>query len=161
MEIEQLVNYETVSFKYPFENSTDPIWNTLKQLDLKYIKLKLMDSEEGYGWDESHADNVLTEYLRFLYLCIKYPDTAVVPSTIVDKAWHMHILDTHAYATDCDKLFGKFFHHFPYWGMRGEEDLSDLQSSFCKTLDLYKIEFGDVPDIFWKAAGRCPNCGRR
>mgnify|MGYP007080232198 CR=1 FL=1 len=60
---------------------------------------------------------------------------------------------------DCEAFFGKFLHHFPYWGMRGDDDAKDLQDSFARTLELYESTIGPVPDSLWKAAGRCPNCG--
>lgn len=75
--------------------------------------------------------------------------------------WHAHILDTHAYGPDCEAVFGKFLHHYPYWGMRGEEDLADLHSSWDRSLKLYGDSFGPAPSEFWtnSTPARCPNCG--
>jgi len=74
--------------------------------------------------------------------------------------WHAHILDTNAYAPDCEKVFGKFLHHFPYWGMRGEEDLVDLYSAWNRTLALYKDTYKTESPL-WESGtpARCPNCG--
>lgn len=36
-----------------------------------------------------------------------------MPSKIVDVAWHEFILNTHEYASFCNKAFGKFLHHSP------------------------------------------------
>ena len=34
-------------------------------------------------------------------------------------------------------------HHFPYFGMRGEQDAKDLENSFGKTKELYLKTFGE------------------
>lgn len=75
--------------------------------------------------------------------------------------WHHHILDTHAYAPDCQSVFGHFLHHFPYWGMRGEEDKAELYSAYAATLQLYEQHFGAPESEIWEGPARCPNCGRR
>ena len=41
-----------------------------------------------------------------------------------------HILDTRAYSRDCEFLFGRFLHHFPYFGMRGDADRAALDRTF-------------------------------
>ena len=56
--------------------------------------------------------------------------------------WHYHILDTEKYAEDCRDIFGYFVHHFPYFGMRGDEDAQHLQAAFVETQELYVKEFG-------------------
>ena len=134
-------------------------WDKVQQVDFTWIKKKLMDKEEGEGWTDEFTTAVLEEYRKYLLLTKVNPDTAIVPSKPVDTAWHYHILDTQAYVVDCDKVFGKFLHHFPYWGMRGDDDAKDLQESFARTLEIYERTVGPVPAEFWKAAGRCPNCG--
>jgi hypothetical protein len=60
----------------------------------------------------------------------------------VDKFWHGHILDTLKYAEDCDVIFGRFLHHFPYFGMRGAEDAANLARAGEVTQRLYLQEFG-------------------
>jgi len=134
-------------------------WTPVEGVDLSWIKRKLMDSDEGEGWDEDYTDTVVEEYRKFLLLTKLNPATPIVPSKAVDKVWHYHILDTQAYVEDCQKVFGKFLHHFPYWGMRGDDDYKDLQDSFARTLQVYEETIGPVPHALWKAAGRCPNCG--
>ena len=68
------------------------------------------------------------EYRRFLTLMKKYPHEQTSPLVDVDMFWHYHILDTMKYAADCEAVFGYFLHHFPYVGMRGEED----EGAFCR-----------------------------
>jgi len=132
-------------------------------LDFTMIKLKLMDADEGQGWSASFCDRVETEYRRYLALNRRYADRAIVPSKTVDNFWHAHILDTQAYAPDCEAVFGEFLHHYPYFGMRGEEDAQALGDAYDDTLNLYELHFGPPPEDLWARSGasRCPNCGRR
>lgn len=111
-------------------------------LDLDPIKFKLMDKKEGQGWSREQADRNELEYRRFLALMAKYPDALIVPNTDVDKFWHGHILDTMKYAQDCENIFGYFLHHFPYFGMRDEEDAVNLANAANDTQRLYEKEFG-------------------
>ena len=129
-------------------------------LDLSMVKMKLMDAEEGLGWSGSLVNAVEVEYRKFLYLNLLRPTGDVVPSKLVDDMWHFHILDTRAYAEDCNAVFGNFFHHFPYWGMRGEEDFHSLQEGWVRTLRFYEEVFGRPPaHELWPSCARCPNCG--
>ena len=132
-------------------------------IDFSMVKLKLMDTEEGEGWSADQCDGVEREYRRYLALSRQYPDKAVVPSKVVDAFWHYHILDTQAYADDCDRVFGYFLHHYPYFGMRGEQDAQALGAAYDETLALYESHFGHPPEDLWarEGASRCPNCGRR
>ena len=132
-------------------------------IDFSMVRLKLMDTEEGESWGVDYCDRVELEYRRYLTLSQQYPDKAVVPSKVVDTFWHFHILDTQAYADDCDRTFGYFLHHYPYFGMRGEEDASALGAAYDETLALYESHFGSPPEDLWarEGASRCPNCGRR
>ena len=97
------------------------------------------------------------EYRRFLSLKLCYPGIALVPSKLVDKIWHAHILDTKAYREDCDKVFGKFIDHFPYFGIYGKEDYRNLQSAFKETQALYEEHFGAYPGSspLGEVASRC------
>jgi hypothetical protein len=142
------------------ENDKSTIMDGINDLDLEMIKLKLMDQEEGEGWSREYAEQVEEEYRKFLALTRAFPDMAIVPSEPVDKFWHNHILDTQKYAPDCEKVFGFFLHHFPYFGMRGEEDMNNLNKSWDNTIDAYRKFFGDPPAGFWNSGMRCPKCGR-
>ncbi len=116
----------------------------IQALDLDPIKLKLMDPEEGQGWSREYVDRMELTYKRFLTLLATHPEETLAPTKDVDKFWHGHILDTLKYAEDCDKVFGYFLHHFPYFGMRGEEDAANLARAAEKTRHLYAQEFGDA-----------------
>lgn len=112
-------------------------------LDLSMVKLKLQDVEEGMGWTTAEADTAEEEYKKFLALKRAYPEIDVVPNQIVDRFWHQHILDTRKYAEDCEVIFGDFLHHFPYFGMRDEEDAQNLKDAFEVTCRIYERHFGE------------------
>ena len=131
-------------------------------IDLSMIRMKLADPLEGKGWSNDQLDLAEREYRRFLALHLMYPEMAVVPCALVDVVWHAHILDTQAYGPDCDRTFGFFLHHFPYFGMRGEQDAADLMDAYDLTVARYEAAFGNPPEGVWRPelAGRCKrtNC---
>lgn len=127
---------------------------SLRQLDLSMIRMKLADPAEGKGWDGAQLDAVEVEYRRFLALHLMFPGQAIVPCSVVDEMWHAHILDTQAYAPDCERVFGFFLHHFPYFGLRGDQDAADLATAFDRTIALYERSFGRFPSEVSSGAGR-------
>lgn len=141
------------------KNTVDQTIAAIFALDLDAIKFKLMDKEDGYGWTREEADRQELEYRRFLALNAKYPDEAIVPSRNVDRFWHAHILDTMKYAEDCDKVFGHFLHHFPYFGMRDAEDADNAAKAAQQTKRLYEQEFGGVEQAD-TAAAYCARAGQ-
>jgi hypothetical protein len=114
----------------------------VRLLDLSPIKFKLMDATEGEGWTKEHADAIEVEYKNFLVLAAASPDEVATPFGDVDTFWHYHILDTMKYAEDCQHLFGRFLHHFPYFGMRGDEDRAALLAAGQATQQRYASMFG-------------------
>lgn len=124
--------------------TSDQMVEAIFALDLDPIKLKLMDKREGPGWTRAEADRHELEYRRFLALVAKFPEEVVAPNTTVDKFWHAHILDTMKYAEDCEAVFGYFLHHFPYFGMRDEEDAANLANAAQNMKRLYQQEFGQA-----------------
>jgi hypothetical protein len=117
-------------------------YEAIAELDLDPIKVKLMHAESGEGWPLERVNAVEVEYRRFLYLMKMFPNEATAPQVDVDTFWHYHILDTMKYAADCQQVFGYFLHHFPYLGMRGEEDAQALQRAGERMGELYEAAFG-------------------
>jgi hypothetical protein len=117
-------------------------FKAIAELDLDPIKVKMMQPESGEGWSLEKVNAVEVEYRRFLYLMKKFPNDVTAPQVDVDTFWHYHILDTMKYAEDCQQVFGYFLHHFPYLGMRGEEDLQALQQAGDRMAELYEDCFG-------------------
>lgn len=129
----------------------------INELDFTMIKLKLQDKEEGQGWSTEQCSATEEEYKRFLALKRSYPDKDIVPHKMLDHFWHQHILDTEKYAQDCEAIFGKFLHHYPYFGMNGQQDAQNLVDAFEETKQLYKLHFDED---YTGAAMRCkaPKC---
>jgi hypothetical protein len=117
--------------------------SAIMELDLNPIKVKLMHVESGEGWSRDKADAVEKEYRRFLYLMTNFPSEQTSPQVDVDTFWHYHILDTMKYAADCEQAFGYFLHHFPYVGMRGEEDEAARHQGAERIRELYERTFGE------------------
>ncbi|EKF62435.1 hypothetical protein B194_4715 [Serratia plymuthica A30] len=90
-------------------------------------------------------------YKNFLYLNKKYGREVkvIVPSLAIDEFWHHHILDTRSYITDCNHIFGYYFHHYPYFGMRSDEDYKNLNEAFEITQIIYEEEFGERIQRVW------------
>jgi hypothetical protein len=120
------------------------LFNAVMQLDLEPIKMKLMHEASGEGWSLEKANAVEKEYRRFLCLMKMYPDEDTAPLVDVDTFWHYHILDTMKYAKDCEQAFGYFLHHYPYVGMRGEDDEQFRLDSGKRMAELYEATFGDA-----------------
>src|SRR6202035_5866415 len=109
-----------------------------RDLDLGMVRFKLANPEEGAGWAPEQLDLAEGEYRKFLALCMAYPEEAVVPCRLVDQFWHQHILDTRAYREDCQRLFGFFYDHYPYFGLNGPGDAANLEAAYEVTLSLYE-----------------------
>ena len=135
--------------------------DVIQELDLEPIIVKAMDDDEGFNWTLEFSQQIAEEYKKYLTLCLDYPYSAIVPAKMIDQFWHLHILDTQKYAEDCQKIFGYFLHHFPYFGMRGQEDADNLQHAWTDTCQKYEMRFGCMDKTLWSNSARCPNCGRR
>lgn len=112
----------------------------LTQLDLGPIAYRLIHSDED-KWNIEQTKRAINQYLLFLLLIYLYPNTKLVPSQEIDRVWHYHITDTMKYAKDCEMLFGRFIHHFPYLGKLGEMDRDNLQKAFEQTQVLFEEHF--------------------
>lgn len=118
--------------------------------DFRMVRHKLANSDGAKAWSKEKLDTAEGEYKKFLALCRGYPDEAIVPCKLVDEFWHAHILDTRAYREDCQRLFGFFYDHFPYFGLRDSEDARNLKDAYDRTLALYDLNFGEPPDNTWR-----------
>lgn len=129
-------------------------------LDLSNVRMKLADCEEGPGLEWDEIDLMESEYRKFLALQMLYVGADIVPCKIVDEMWHRHILDTAAYREDCQAIFGHFLDHFPYFGMRGEEDAQALRDAYADTLERYRDAFGEPPRDTWITVDASARCKR-
>lgn len=144
----------------PSQRNFDEVRGAIEEFDLEPIKVKLMDPEEGLGWSRDRAEAVERLYRGFLFLSFKYQDRPLTPSWDIDDFWHFHILDTMKYAEDCDRIFGFFLHHFPYFGMRGEEDAANLVVTAEETRRLFHEEFGADLAAALAEANMGKKCGK-
>lgn len=123
--------------------NSENLFAPIAALDLDPIKVKLMHDQSGEGWSLAYADAIEFEYRRFLYLVKKFPNEQAAPLFDVDVFWHYHILDTMKYAADCEAVFGYFLHHFPYVGLRGDEDMEAHHRVGERMRELYERTFGE------------------
>lgn len=112
------------------------------ELDFTMIKQKLVEEK---GWTSEMCIEVEDLYRKFLALNMRYPDRKICPTGPIDEFWHSHILDTRAYAEDCQRLFGHILHHYPYFGMRGPQDRQNLEQAFAESVELFILSFGIDP----------------
>jgi hypothetical protein len=119
-------------------------FKAIADLDLEPIKVKLMHVESGEGWSLEKVNAVEFEYRRFLYLMKMFPNEQTAPLMDVDIFWHYHILDTMKYFIDCENVFGYYLHHFPYIGLRGEDDEEAHERVGNRMKELYEETFGEA-----------------
>lgn len=137
-----------------------------KLIYLTSIETKLRWPSDGELSECSafEVDLAISLYREFLALIYAYPEKKIVPIRIIDAVWHAHILDTKAYARDCDRMFGKFLHHYPYFGMGGPEDEKRLEAAYSETCELWVQHFQRRPDFYtsfdnsYRCANNCSSC---
>lgn len=114
-------------------------------LDLNPLKYKLMKDKD---WTLDRVNQVEPQYKAFLFLIGSRVKAEFVPTFDIDEMWHMHILDTRKYMTDCARYFGAYVHHYPYLGMKDADDrdrAEDLFAATCATIgDTFGINIHDL-----------------
>ena len=119
------------------QENIDAALARVSSIDFSKINAKL---ESHYGVSRDQVEMMSDIYRKWLTLHMCYPDVELTPNEILDEYWHAHILDTRAYASDCEKLFGSYLHHYPYFGLEGDADARD--AGFELTNALFKKHFG-------------------
>ncbi|MCS6978027.1 MAG: glycine-rich domain-containing protein-like [Gemmatales bacterium] len=114
----------------------------LVDVDLGPVLLKLKSEGELLHGEPIDPDAAELAYRRFLTLHKRYPNRTLVPSALIDLVWHYHILDTRKYAEDCNRIFGYFLHHDPYFGI-DEETREQNRLAWADTQALWEEEFGE------------------
>lgn len=109
----------------------------VESLDFSQMNSKL---ENYYGWRKEDVILMNDYYKKWLVVHCCYPSLAAAPSEKLDEYWHTHILDTKKYIEDCQLVFGYYLHHYPYFGLNGDDE--DLESGFELTRKLFKHHFG-------------------
>jgi hypothetical protein len=114
----------------------------VEKIDLSPISVKLQYEDPAKWTRETLADAECT-YRRFLALNLLYPTERIAVNKVIDEYWHQHILDTQKYAEDCQAVFGYFLHHYPYFGLGGEEDKRQNLEAFAVTQEIWAEAFGE------------------
>jgi hypothetical protein len=141
------------------EASTEERLRWIDALDLEPIAYKLIHPEPGeMALSLAEADQAVALYRCFLKLCALHPGARIVPTRQLDRVWHAHVLDTAKYRADCDHVFGHFMDHFPYAGLRGEDDRRVWRDDFARTRRLFAEHFGAEIGT-QPAASACRNHG--
>jgi hypothetical protein len=131
---------ETQAGRVPALSVTLP---SVDLLDLEPIVFTLMQADpDEQPLSLAEADDAVALYRCFLKMCALYPGTAIVPTRVIDRVWHAHMLDTAKYRVDCLGVFGGFLDHFPYAGLRGVEDRLGWLADFARTRTLFREHFG-------------------
>ncbi len=131
-----------------------------QSLDLTPIKYKLMKDKD---WSLERANQIEPQYKAFLFLIGSRVKAEFVPTFDIDEMWHMHILDTRKYMTDCALHFGEYIHHYPYLGMKDAEDRSRAEGLFaatCTTIaEAFNINIHDLDATSCGGGGCGHGCG--
>lgn len=122
------------------ERNIKKSYDYIMNIDFSLIINKIVSHQK---WNRSDAEEVCRLYRNYLILNIKYPDKKLPPSDDIDEFWHNHILDTKKYRIDCDNIFGFYMDHYPYFGIDGTTNVTDLTNSFDETQKLHHQEFGE------------------
>jgi hypothetical protein len=133
----------------------------IDKIDFTLIKTKMSNKVDGTDLTLEQIDIAESEYRNFLKLLVLYPEKEFVPSKLIDEFWHFHILDTRKYYSDCIQIFGCVMHHYPYFGMNGEDDKKNLEKCFSDTKEIYKSTF--LLEMNMSYSSRCggSSCGGR
>ena len=102
------------------------------------------------GWSTQAVELMEAQYKKFLALSAALQliksDTVLVPNRPIDEFWHAHITDTEKYHNDCMLVFGQYFHHFPYFGIQGDEDKLSWEAESMAGSSIWREAFGE--DLF-------------
>lgn len=124
----------------------DPVWQALATMRIEPEGASLSFTRRlarENGWSRAHAEAVMQEYRRFLYLAAIGTDT-VTPSDQIDQAWHLHLAYTRHYWEDlCARIIGRPLHHGPTAG--GSAEGRKYRSLYAATLQRYRDTFGSEP----------------
>lgn len=116
---------------------------------------KLIESSPE-RWDLVSTKKAVLDYQRYMAVTKALGGIQLVPNGDIDEIWHMHILDTRAYMRDCDTLFGEYLHHYPYFGMLGEENKRQWLDVQAQSEQLWQRLFDEPLYRNDSVAQKCP-----
>lgn len=116
---------------------------SIASLELNRVAAKLRAAPPLVAGAPLDVDAAEVAYRRFLALRALYPEATLVPTGLIDEFWHQHILDTVRYSEDCERIFGGFMDHDPYFGGGSDEEAEANFTAFEETKRLYRQTFGE------------------
>ncbi len=111
----------------------------ISSIDLTPIMLTVSKKQ---GWNDEVSQLMEIAYKGYLHLCKTFPEQTFVPTPAMDEVWHTHMLDSIKYMQDCDNTIGSYLHHFPYFGIRSDEDRLLMEATFNSTVEAFQKELG-------------------
>jgi len=123
--------------------------------DFKLAIEKVLEIKNG-EWTRDRAEKAVQNYTRYMAVTKALGGLQMVPNGDIDEIWHMHILDTRAYMADCNALFGEYLHHYPYFGMLGEQNRQQWLQVQKVSTNLWVQLFGEPLYGADSAAQKCP-----
>lgn len=128
-----------------------PLWEQIRDFSLDDATAVVPFSQRlsrQQKWSTQFTQRVITEYKRFLYLCVMRPGGAA-PSPMVDEVWHLHMTYTQSYWQRlCRELLQTELHHYPSKG--GRDETEKHIHWYRQTLEAYEQTFSEkAPDEIW------------
>jgi hypothetical protein len=133
------------------KSSTPSLQDTLTKHQDLHSQLMALSFDDSFlprllretGWTTEQCDRTLQEYRRFLFLH-RTANHTVIPSQMVDKVWHLHLLYTRSYWEDlCDNILKTPLHHHP--GSATGEQRHFFWGNYEATLKSYETIFRHSP----------------
>merc|ERR1719458_152050 len=116
-------------------------------------------------WEAINKEKVWIDYAKFITLKILSGDFELChlsPSPMIDRMWHLHILDTKCYEDFCKSIFppiGPLIHHDPLGEYSPQDEKNErIANTKSAYKNVYKDEcnfFDGVSQYFTANSGDC------
>lgn len=118
------------------------VWVRAQAHDMQMVAARMV--KKGLARDATQAEELVTEYLRYMTIVSENQGQIFAPSDAVDEVWHTHLLFTADYAEFCEKVVGTFLHHRP------ATDRGLMQPCYHQTVHALHARFGDeINGAYW------------
>lgn len=104
---------------------------------------------EHFSCSITTSTTIFSDLKRFLWMITSEmcKESELIPTPVIDEAWHVFILFTKDYEDFCQRYFGSFIHHFPH---TEDEDCDKNKILVAKnTIDVMYEVFGGIPSTNW------------
>lgn len=126
----------------------DALWQRLVACDFRLSDgSRLQDRvAQDTALTGRRAEAAIRGYRQFLWLCAQ-DEGVQVPSPAIDAVWHLHLLDTRAYAEFCDQVIGRMIHHSPGRPVAAQDP------AYAATRAALAQHFGRPDPVLWPEPG--------